>query len=132
MEVLDPQGVVVDAADFDDEWLWKARGFTLVPAAEKGRRLVSSALAAEPGAVHSLALAGLDPQALDGETRVDLIRAWQRVAAWVDAQQQVALAAVIEATEDCGLTGDDARHEVGVALRLSPGSATRRCSGRPR
>ena len=60
---------------------------------------------------------------LDEESRVDLIRAWARVAAWVDAQQQVALAAVVAATEDCGLTGDDARHEVGAALRLSPGSA---------
>jgi hypothetical protein len=30
---------------------------------------------------------------------------------------------VVAATGDAGLTGDDARHEVGVALRLSPGSA---------
>ena len=84
---------------------------------------VQRALAAEPGAVLAGVLAGLDPAVLDGETRVDLIRAWARVAAWVDAQQQVALAAVVAATEDAGLTGDDARHEVGVALRLSPGSA---------
>ncbi len=82
---------------------------------------MDAALAAEPGAVYAGCLAGLDPAVLDGETRVDLIRAWARVAAWVDAQQQVALAAVVAATEDAGLTGDDARHEVGVALRLSPG-----------
>ena len=107
----------------DDEWLWEARGCTLVPAAESGRWLVDAALAAEPGAVYAGALADLDPEVLDGETRIDLIRAWARVAAWVDAQQQVALAAVVAATEDAGLTGDDARHEVGVALRLSPGSA---------
>jgi hypothetical protein len=133
MEVLDPQGVVVDdaeveavgveAAVVDDEWLWEARGCTLVPAAESGRWVVDAALAAEPGAVYAGALTELDPDALDGETRVDLIRAWARVAAWVDAQQQVALGSVVAATEDCGLTGDDARHEVGVALRLSPGSA---------
>ena len=48
-------------------------------------------------------LAGLDPDVLDGETRVDLIRAWQRMAAWVDAQQQVALAAVVAATEPGGV-----------------------------
>jgi hypothetical protein len=107
----------------DEEAFWEQRGFTLVPAAETGRMTVQRALSADPGPVFAGALAGLDPQVLDGETRVDLIRAWQRVAAWVDAQQQVALAAVVEATEDCGLTGDDARHEVGVALRLSPGSA---------
>ena len=124
MEVLDAPGVVVDdAADFDDDALWEQRGATLVPAAESGRCLVTAALAGEPGPVLAGTLAGLDPAALDGETRVGLIRAWQRVAAWVDAQQQVALASVVTATEDCGLTGDDARHEVGVALRLSPGSA---------
>ena len=111
------------ADDFDEEAFWAARGATLVPAAESGRWRVGAALAAEPGAVYAGALADLDPQRLDGETRVDLIRAWARVAAWVDAQQQVALAAVVDATEDAGLTGDDARHEVGVALRLSPGSA---------
>ena len=116
----------------DEEALWGARGFTLVPASETGRVTVRRALAAEPDPVFAGALAELDPATLDGETRVDLIRAWQRVAAWVDAQQQVALAAVVEATEDCGLTGDDARHEVGVALRLSPGSAYDKCSGPPR
>ncbi len=107
----------------DEEALWEQRGFTLVPAAESARMLVARALGAEPGAVYAGCLAGLDPQVLDGETRVDLIRAWQRVAAWAEAQQQKALAAVIAATEDAGLTGDDARHEVGAALRLSPGSA---------
>ena len=113
----------VDAVAADESGSGRQRGCTLVPAAESGRWLVDAALAAEPGAVYAGALAELDPDGLDGETRVDLIRAWQRVAAWVDAQQQVALASVVAATEDAGLTGDDARHEVGVALRLSPGSA---------
>jgi len=120
---LPPDPFTADEDDFDEDAFWEQRGATLIPPAETGRWLVDAALAAEPGAVYAGALANLDPQALDGETRVDLIRAWARVAAWVDAQQQVALASVVEATEDCGLTGDDARHEVGVALRLSPGSA---------
>jgi hypothetical protein len=121
--VLDAVDLPLDPFAGDEEAFWEQRGATLVPAAETGRRLVAKALAAEPDPVLAGALAGLDPDTLDGETRVDLIRAWQRMAAWVDAQQQVALAAVVAATEDCGLTGDDARHEVGVALRLSPGSA---------
>ncbi len=120
---LPPDPFAADDDDFDEDAFWEARGATLVPAAETGRWRVDAALAAEPGAVYAGCLAELDPRVLDGETRVDLIRAWARVAAWVDAQQQVALAAVVDATEDAGLTGDDARHEVGVALRLSPGSA---------
>ncbi|MEP6761665.1 MAG: hypothetical protein ABJA93_09920, partial [Sporichthyaceae bacterium] len=97
-EVLDSPGVVVDdAADLDDEWLWEQRGATLVPAVESGRWLVDAALAEGPSPVTAGLLAGLDPRELDGETRVDLIRAWARVASWVDAQQQVALAAVVEA-----------------------------------
>ena len=123
MEVLDPPGVALDAADLEDEVLWEQRGLMHVPAAESGRWLVEAALAAEPGPVMAGVVAGLDPATLDGDSRVDLIRVWQRVAAWVDAQQQMALAAVVAATEDCGLEGDFARHEVGVALRLSPGSA---------
>ena len=68
-------------------------------------------------------LAGVDPDRLDGAGRVDLIRAWERVAAMVAGCQQRALAAVVEATEGCGLAGEDARHEVGAALRLAPGTA---------
>ena len=40
--------------------------------------------------------------------------------------QQVALAAVAAATAGCGLAGEDARHEVGAALRLSPAVAAER------
>ena len=121
--LLDAEALPVDPFVQDEEEFWAMRGLTPVPAEEPGRMLVERALAAEPGPALAGALAGLDPAGLDGDTRVDLIRAWARLAAWVDAQQQVALAAVVAATEDCGLDGDDARHEVGVALRLSPGSA---------
>jgi len=68
-------------------------------------------------------LAEVDPSALGHDARVDLIQAWERVRAQVDGLQQQALGAVIEATQALGLDGDAARHEVGVALRLSPGTA---------
>lgn len=71
-------------------------------------------------------LADVDAMALEAEDRVELIRAWERVKAMVDAMQQEALASVIEATEGVGLDGDLARHEVGAALRLSPLTASRR------
>ena len=71
-------------------------------------------------------LAAVDPAELSGAARVDLIAAWERVAAMVDGLQQRALAAVVEATEGLGLDGDLARHEVGAALRLSPATAARR------
>ena len=115
--------MVLDAPVEEDESFWTERGLTLVPPAESGRMSVERALAADPSPVRAAVLAGLDPAELDGDTRVDLIRCWQRIAAWVDAQQQVALASVVAATVDCGLDGEMARHEVGVALRLSPGAA---------
>ena len=71
-------------------------------------------------------LSDVDPYALDGDGRVDLIRAWERVAAVVAAGQQRALAAVSEATEGLGRPGEEARHEVGAALRLCPGTAAGR------
>ena len=75
-------------------------------------------------------LGRVDPQALDDAGRVDLIRAWERVAAMVAGRQQAALVAVAEATE--AVTGgrwqaeEEARHEVAAALRLSPGTAGER------
>ncbi len=70
-----------------------------------------------------LTLASVDPQALDADARVDLIVALERVKVHLDALQQKALAAVVEATEDLGVAGEIARHEVGAALRLSPHTA---------
>jgi Domain of unknown function (DUF222) len=71
-------------------------------------------------------LSDVDPYALGGDARVDLIRAWERVAAMVAASQQRALAAVAEATEGLGRPAEEARHEVGAALRLCPGTAAGR------
>ena len=71
-------------------------------------------------------LSRVDPGELDGAGRVDLIRAIERAAAMLAGLQQVALAAVAEATAGCGLAGEDARHEVGAALRLSPAVAADR------
>jgi len=68
-------------------------------------------------------LAGIDPKQLDAAGRVDLIQAFERVRAQADGLQQRALASVIEATQDAGLDGEEARHEVGAALRLSPVTA---------
>ena len=71
-------------------------------------------------------LARVDPRALDPEDRVDLIRALERCRAMLDGVQQVALVAVAEATEGRWLAEEQARHEVGAALRLSPGTAGER------
>ncbi len=62
----------------------------------------------------------------DAGRRVDLIRAWERVRAMVDGLQQRALCAVVDATEGRGLAEEQARHEVGAALRLSPPTAGER------
>src|SRR3954466_5599805 len=71
-------------------------------------------------------LDGVDPYRLQDGQRVDLIRAWERVAAVVAGAQVRALAAVVEATEARGLDGEFARHEVGAALRLSAPTAWKR------
>ena len=71
-------------------------------------------------------LAKIDPQLLDDADRVELIRAWERVRAMLDGAQQRALCAVADATEGRGLAEQDARHEVGAALRLSPPTAGER------
>ncbi|MGH8893945.1 MAG: DUF222 domain-containing protein, partial [Actinomycetes bacterium] len=71
-------------------------------------------------------LAFVDPCSLEAEQRVELIEAFERARARLDGLQQRALAAVVEATEAAGLDGDLARHEVGAALRLSPGTAAER------
>ena len=65
-------------------------------------------------------LAEIDPHVLDDADRVELIRAWERCRAMLDGAQQRALCAVADATEGRGLAEEQARHEVGAALRLSP------------
>src|SRR4051812_50181471 len=74
-------------------------------------------------------LADVDPYGLDGDARVDLVRAWERVAAVVAAGQQRALAAVAEATEGLGRPGGGARDEGGGAVRVGPGAGGRRVGG---
>ena len=71
-------------------------------------------------------LARIDPQLLDDADRVELIRAWERCRAMLDGAQQRALCAVADATEGRGLAEEQARHEVGAALRLSPPTAGER------
>src|SRR4051812_15951601 len=51
-------------------------------------------------------LDGVDPYRMEDGSRVDLIRAWERVAAVVAGAQVRALAAVVEATEARGLDGE--------------------------
>ncbi len=85
------------------------------------------ALSAPPSLDVAAVLSTLEPQRLPGDERVQLIQAWERLSSWVAAQQQAALAAVVDATEGLGLPGHLARHEVGAALRLSPGPAYDRC-----
>jgi hypothetical protein len=68
-------------------------------------------------------LAAIDPGTLDGDLRVSLIVAFERAKACLEAAQQRALASVIDATEDTGVDGAFARHEVGAALHLAPGTA---------
>lgn len=101
-------------------------GVFLLSPAEGEAALVARATTGPVDLGGVAALAGVDPAGLDGGSRVDLIMALERAKAALDAAQQRALAAVVEATEDCGLDGDFARHEVGAALRLSPGTAYER------
>jgi Domain of unknown function (DUF222) len=81
----------------------------------------------EPMTTHAVArLADVDPEQLADELRVPLIQAWERADAWLQARKQRALAAVADATIRCGNPGDEARFEVGAALRLSPNTAADR------
>jgi hypothetical protein len=56
--LLDDLDLPPDPFATDEETFWEQRGFTLVAAAETGRRLVAAALAAEPGPVFAGALPG--------------------------------------------------------------------------
>jgi hypothetical protein len=57
-------------------------------------------------------LAGVDPYALDGDARVDLIRGLERCRAMLDAVQQRAIAAVAEATEGLGRPAEEVAREL--------------------
>ena len=81
-----------------------------------------------PGPRVICALERLDPERLDAECRVLLLRAWERQAAWVAGREQPVLAAVGDASFGPGLDPDRdwAVEEVAAALRLSSGTARRR------
>jgi hypothetical protein len=105
-------------------WIAAALGFGWGPTLLR-RVLEPDGAPTDPVAAHAL-LARLDPQTLDGEARVDLIQAFEKVAAMLAGGQQLALAAVVDATTAGGWEGDAARHEVGAALRLAPCTAAQR------
>ena len=65
-------------------------------------------------------LAAVDPYALDGDARVDLVRAWERVAAAVaGAASSGRWRRWWRRPRGPGRPAEEARHEVGAALRLS-------------
>ena len=88
--------------------------------------LIRSMLERDPDPSSLAVLLSIEPESLGGDARVELIEAVERVKGMVDGLQQRALSAVVDATEDVGLEGDLARHEVGAALRLAPPTAAHR------
>ncbi|MGH8940357.1 MAG: hypothetical protein ACRDV2_13575, partial [Actinomycetes bacterium] len=96
--------------------------YALTPAV--GEAAMVARATVEPVRLETLQRIGeVDPGSLDHDARVDLIVVLERAAARVAGLQARALAAVVEATEEVGLDGEAARHEVGAALRLSPHTA---------
>jgi hypothetical protein len=120
-------------------WQCLERGpgvFTLAPAPRsadevragiRGAGAVARAVS-EPMKADTLAgLCTVEPDALSDDMRLDLIQAWERADAWLQAHKQRALASVAQATIRLGQPGEAARFEVGAALRLSPQTAQDRC-----
>jgi hypothetical protein len=95
------------------------------------RGVVTAALITPPSVELIGALNGLDVSTLDARMQVDLMVAWERIAAWVAARQlpvivavgEVALASATEAMEGLSYSMDmpfRASHaEIGCALRLT-------------
>lgn len=73
---------------------------------------------------HARLLAGLDLAALDDVAHLVVLRTWHRVAAWVAAQEQLALVAVAGPQAPAG--DDWVAEEVAAALHLAPSTAARR------
>ena len=71
-------------------------------------------------------LAGVDLGGLDGASRVDVVRALERLIGVLAGWQQHAIAGVADASADLGLAREDARHEIGAALHLAPVTAGQR------
>lgn len=86
--------------------------------------------AGSPGAM--AILAGTNPRHLTSAERVDLVRAWERQAAWVSSQQLQAIAALADPGAGEGrdllpdLVEDWCREELSVALHVTGGAAQTR------
>src|SRR6188472_317109 len=71
-------------------------------------------------------LAGIEPATLEPDDQVDLVRAYDRCQAALDAAKTRAIAAVADSYQALGMPASEARHEIGAALRLSPVTAADR------
>src|SRR6266571_4996349 len=78
------------------------------------------AAAFEPGTLALKPLALVDPPRLSAEGRVDALRAWERQAAWLHAQQARLLAVMAQRAEqsDQPAGKEWVREEVACALNL--------------
>ena len=96
-----------------------------------GAGVVAAALIAPPSGELLVALLGVEPHRLNASAQVDLLVAWERMAAFVAGVAQPGLLAVV-CTEsmdgrDCPLEPEGSgRAEVGAALRLAPHVAEQR------
>ncbi len=68
----------------------------------------------------------VDPASLESMGRVDLVRAIDRCEAALAGLKTRAVAAVADSYQELGMLAMEARHEIGAALRLSPGTAADR------
>ena len=73
-------------------------------------------------------LSRVDPGELDGAARVELVRAIERCRAALDGLQHAAMASVADAIGGLGRPVEEARHEIGAALGLTPNAAGHRLS----
>jgi hypothetical protein len=71
-------------------------------------------------------LEGIEPATLEPDDQVDLVRAYDRCQAALDAAKTRAIAAVADSYQALGMPASEARHEIGAALRLSPVTAADR------
>ncbi len=81
---------------------------------------------ARPCAAVLAELEVLDPEALSRDERVDLLVAYERMAAFVTARKQEVLAALEPLRHDCEPEFDFVPEQVGAALRLAPRTARTR------
>ena len=95
-----------------------------VASTERVRAVATGPITDLPAAV--ALLDAVDPGWLEPLDRVDLVRAYDRCEAALAAGKARAVAAVADAYQDLGMPASEARHEIGAALRLSPGTAADR------